>query len=159
MKKGGGVKNGVCIMMGSKSDLPHAQRMGDTLKEFGVGYEYRVASAHRTPSKIMELVKELEKENGVIIAIAGLSTALSGMVAGISSIPVITCPPNADDLLSSLRMPPGVAHATVLDPKNAALLAVKILALNDKSLKTKIKGYLKAQQEKIERADEKVKRL
>ena len=107
----------------------------------------------------MELVKELEKENGVIIAIAGLSNALSGMVAGISSIPVITCPPNADDLLSSLRMPPGVAHATVLDPKNAALLAVKILALNDKSLKTKIKGYLKAQQEKIERADEEVKRL
>jgi phosphoribosylaminoimidazole carboxylase PurE protein len=153
------MKKKIAILMGSKSDLPHAQKIGETLKEFGVKYEYRVASAHRTPSKVMELVKELEKNNSVIIAIAGLSNALSGMVAGISSIPVITCPPNADDLLSSLRMPPGVAHATVLDPKNAALMAVKILALNDPALKTEIKGYLKAQQDKIERADDEVKRL
>ena len=153
------MKNKVAILMGSKSDYAHAEKIGATLKEFGVGFEYRVASAHRTPSKVMELVKELEKSNSVIIAIAGLSNALSGMIAGISTLPVITCPPSSEDLMSSLRMPPGVAHATVLDPKNAALMAVKIVAFNDSKLKAKIHRYLKAQQEKIEKADEEVRRL
>ncbi|MFH1056374.1 MAG: 5-(carboxyamino)imidazole ribonucleotide mutase [Candidatus Micrarchaeota archaeon] len=153
------MKSKIAILMGSESDLPHAKKIGETLKEFGVSFEFRVASAHRTPAKVMSLVKELEKENSVIIAIAGLSNALSGMVAGISAIPVITCPPNADDLMSSLRMPSGVAHATVLDPKNAALMAVKILAFNDPSLKRKVQAYLKAKQMKIGDADDRVRRL
>ena len=127
------------------------------MKEFGVEFDYRVASARRTPAKVMGLVEDLEKENAVIIAVVGLSNALSGMLAGISTLPVITCPPNADDLMSSLRMPPGVAHATVLDPKNAAVMAVKILGFSDPSMKKKARDYLSAQQDKIEKADEDVK--
>ena len=152
------MKNKVAILMGSKSDLPHAEKIGAMLKELGIGFEYHVASAHRTPAKVMGLVEDLEKENAVIIAVVGLSNALSGMLAGISTLPVITCPPNTEDLMFSLRMPPGVAHATVLDPKNAALMAAKIIDFNDPAVKGKVRVFLKSAQDKIEQTDGEVKK-
>ncbi|MEM4255233.1 MAG: AIR carboxylase family protein [Candidatus Norongarragalinales archaeon] len=152
------MKNRVYILMGSKSDLPNAEKVGETLKEFGVEYDIRVASAHRTPAKVMGIVEEVDNEAVVLVGVVGLSNALSGMLAGISTLPVITLPTTPEDVMASLRMPPGVAHATVLDPKNAALMAVKILALQDASLKKKVREFLSAQQERIEKSDAEVRR-
>lgn len=152
------MKNKVYILMGSKSDLPHAEKVGQTLKEFGVEYDMRVASAHRTPAKVMEIVDKVENEAVVLVGVVGLSNALSGMLAGISTLPIITLPTTPEDVLASLRMPPGVAHATVLDPKNAALMAIKILALQDPSLKKKVREFLNAQQDRIEKADSEVRK-
>jgi len=151
------VKNKVYVLMGSKSDLPHAEKVAETLKEFGVDYEMRVASAHRTPEKVMKIVGEVENEAVVLVGVVGLSNALSGMLAGISTLPVITLPTTPEDVMASLRMPPGVAHATVLDPKNAALMAIKILALQDPALKKKVRDFLQAQQDRIEKSDAEVR--
>ncbi len=143
----------VLVLMGSGSDAEHAKKITSVLDDFGVTHEERVASAHKTPEKLLAVLKEA-KDAKVIIAIAGLSNALSGMVASQSPLPVITCPPyNAEDIMSSLRTPPGVAHETVLDPKNAALACVKILALSDTALKRKLEDYLKKMKEKIWEAD------
>lgn len=143
----------VLVLMGSASDAEHAAKITRVLDEFGVSHEERVASAHKTPEKLLAVLKE-SKDAKVVIAIAGLSNALSGMVAANSPLPVITCPPyNAEDIWSSLRMPPGVAHETVLDPKNAALACVKILALSDASLRKKLEAYLAKMKDKIEEAD------
>ncbi len=143
--------------MGSGSDSEHAAKITKILDEFGVTHETRVASAHKTPEKLLSVVKEA-KDAKVIIAIAGLSNALSGMVAAQTTLPVITCPPyNAEDIWSSLRMPPGVAHETVLDPKNAALACIKILALGDAALKKKLEVYLAGMKDKIEEADAKAR--
>ena len=144
--------------MGSKSDLPHAEKVAETLKEFGVDYEMRVASAHRTPEKVMKIVGEVENEAVVLVGVVGLSNALSGMLAGISTLPVITLPTTPEDVMASLRMPPGVAHATVLDPKNAALMAIKILALQDPALKKKVREFLQSQQDRIEKSDSEVRK-
>ncbi len=152
------MKNKVYILMGSKSDLPHAEKVAETLKEFGVEYEMRVASAHRTPTKVMKIVDEVENETVVLVGVVGLSNALSGMLAGISTLPIITLPTTPEDVMASLRMPPGVAHATVLDPKNAALMAVKILALQDRALKKKMREFLTSQQQRIEKSDEEVRK-
>ena len=152
------VKNKVYVLMGSKSDLPHAEKVAETLKEFGVDYEMRVASAHRTPAKVMKIVGEVENEAVVLVGVVGLSNALSGMLAGISTLPVITLPTTPEDVMASLRMPPGVAHATVLDPKNAALMAIKILALQDPALKKKVREFLQSQQDRIEKSDSEVRK-
>ena len=152
------VKNKVYVLMGSKSDLPHAEKVAETLKEFGVDYEMRVASAHRTPEKVMKIVGEVENEAVVLVGVVGLSNALSGMLAGISTLPVITLPTTPEDVMASLRMPPGVAHATVLDPKNAALMAIKILALQDPALKKKVREFLQSQQDRIEKSDSEVRK-
>ncbi|MEM0475576.1 MAG: AIR carboxylase family protein [Candidatus Norongarragalinales archaeon] len=147
----------VLVLMGSGSDAEHAAKITRVLDEFGVSHEERVASAHKTPEKLLAILKE-SKDAKVVIAIAGLSNALSGVVAANSPLPVITCPPyNAEDIWSSLRMPPGVAHETVLDPKNAAIACVKILALNDAALKKKLEDYLRSLKDVIEEADAKVK--
>jgi len=100
------VKNKVYVLMGSKSDLPHAEKVAETLKEFGVDYEMRVASAHRTPEKVMKIVGEVENEAVVLVGVVGLSNALSGMLAGISTLPVITLPTTPEDVMASLRMRP-----------------------------------------------------
>ena len=152
------MKNKVYVLMGSKSDLPHAEKVAETLKEFGVDYEMRVASAHRTPEKVMKIVGEVENEAVVLVGVVGLSNALSGMLAGISTLPVITLPTTPEDVMASLRMPPGVAHATVLDPKNAALMAIKILALQDPALKKKVREFLQSQQDRIEKSDSEVRK-
>ncbi len=146
----------VIIAMGSKSDLEFAEKIGSAAKEFGVFVEYRIASAHRTPKKVLELAEKanLSKEPVVFVAVAGLSNALSGMLACATFWPVVTCPPgSSEDLPSSLRMPPGVSHATVLGELNAALYAVKILSVHDSPLRKKVDDYLKQRAEKLEKDD------
>ena len=147
----------VVILMGSKSDFEFASKIGKTLEKFGVEFCYRVASAHKTPEKVLKIIEEYE--DAVFITVAGRSNALSGFVDANTPNPVIACPPYSDkfagmDVLSSLRMPSGVAPMVVLEPKNAALAAIKILAMQNKDLKKKVAGYQNEMKRKIEEADE-----
>ena len=91
----------------------------------------------------------------MFIAVAGLSNALSGQLACATHWPVLTCPPGDElkDVWSSVRMPPGVAHGTILGESNAALMAVKILSVHDTALRRKIRDYLKARADKLEQDD------
>jgi len=151
--------------MGSKADVEWIAPAERTLKEFGVKYELRIASAHKTPKKLLEIIEENEGsgEEIVYITVAGRSNALSGLVDANTGYPVIACPPYSEkfggmDILSSLRMPSGVAPMVVLDPEAAALAAVKILAIGDRSLAKKIKDYHSRLVEKLEREDREIRR-
>ena len=136
----------VTLLLGSTSDTEFAQKIADTLKEFAIPSEIVVASAHKVPEKVIELVQKLnaDPQPQVIITVVGMSNGLGGVVAGSSVHPVITCPPAQSleeyqvDLHSSLRMPSDVPVMTVLHPKNAALAAVRILAEGDPALKKKV---------------------
>lgn len=147
----------IIIAMGSKSDLEFCQKIGKTAEEFGVTVQYRIASAHRTPQSVLKMAHDANasKEPVVFIGVAGLSNALSGMLACATHWPVITCPPGDElkDVWSSIRMPPGVSHGTVLGAQNAALMAVKILSVHDVALRKKVSEYLKARAEKLEKDD------
>ena len=134
----------VGIIMGSKSDLPVMQDAIDILKEFGVEAEVNIVSAHRTPKKMFEYAENAKKRGiKVIIAGAGGAAHLPGMVASITTVPVIGVPVKSsnsldgwDSILSILQMPNGVPVATVAlnAAKNAGILAAQIIALSDKHL-------------------------
>ncbi|MBU2599045.1 5-(carboxyamino)imidazole ribonucleotide mutase [bacterium] len=151
------------IILGSKSDRLIADKVEEVLKEFGIEYEIRVASAHRTPELVKEIVEKSNAE--VFIAIAGLSAALPGAVASLTIKPVIGVPVsgklNIDSILSIAQMPPGIAVATVgLDNgTNAGLLAVQMLALKDKKLQEKFIDSRKKMKEKILKDDEEVRKI
>ena len=151
----------VVIIMGSRSDLEWSKRIAETLDKLGVESALRVASAHKIPLKCYELIKEYEKENVVFITVAGRSNALSGFTDAQTFCPVIACPPYSDkfagvDIFSSLRMPSGICPMVVLEPEQAALAAVKILALSDEGLQQKIKKYQEEKRRGIERDDKEV---
>jgi 5-(carboxyamino)imidazole ribonucleotide mutase len=129
----------ICIIAGSTSDGDIVKKAEAALERFGIEYESHVASAHRTPKKVEEIVTASEAK--VFIAVAGLSAALPGVIASLTPRPVIGCPKDVklngmDALLSMAQMPPGVPVATVgIDNgKNAALLAAEILAIADQDL-------------------------
>ncbi|MBU0600094.1 5-(carboxyamino)imidazole ribonucleotide mutase [bacterium] len=151
------------IILGSKSDRLIADKVEEVLKEFGIEYEIRVASAHRTPELVKEIVEKSNAE--VFIAIAGLSAALPGAVASLTTKPVIGVPVsgklNIDSILSIAQMPPGIAVATVgLDNgTNAGLLAVQMLALKDKKLQEKFIDSRKKMKEKILEDDQEVRKI
>jgi 5-(carboxyamino)imidazole ribonucleotide mutase len=133
----------VVVLMGSKSDEKIAEKVESMLKEFGVEYKTEVASAHRNPEKVEQIVAGSTAD--VFIAIAGLSAALPGVVASKTVKPVIGVPVESklgglDAVLSIVQMPPGIPVAAVgIDNgKNAALLAISILATNDDELKGKL---------------------
>ncbi|ASA76771.1 5-(carboxyamino)imidazole ribonucleotide mutase [Thermococcus sp. 5-4] len=135
----------VLVVMGSKSDSQIAEKVTAVLDEFGVEYDVEVASAHRNPKKVEGLAK---KDYEVFIAIAGLSAALPGVIAAHTVRPVIGVPVSAklnglDALLSIAQMPPGVPVAAVgIDNgKNAALLAIEILAVKNEELREKLEEY------------------
>ncbi len=141
----------VSIIMGSDSDLTVMQEAGKVLKEFEVPFEITVVSAHRTPKRLFEFSENAHKRGiQVIIAGAGGSAHLPGMVAAISPLPVIGVPVKSsnsldgwDSILSILQMPGGVPVATVAlnNAKNAGLLAVQILSVADEKLKEKMIFY------------------
>jgi phosphoribosylaminoimidazole carboxylase PurE protein len=135
----------VPIIMGSKSDLKHGQEIAAELAKYGIASQIRVASAHKVPTYVLELLAtyEADPQPKVYITVAGRSNALSGLVDGSVAAPVIACPPPSDrfggaDIFSSLRMPSGIAPAVVLEPSGAALLAAKILALAESGLREKV---------------------
>ena len=141
------------IIMGSKSDTSIAEKAEKILKEFSVDYNIKVASAHRTPSYLKEVVQKSDAD--VFIAIAGLSAALPGSVAAHTIKPVIGVPVsgkvNFDSILSIVQMPPGIPVGAVgLDRgDNAALLAVQILSVKDKKLSEEMKKYREKMKEKV----------
>jgi 5-(carboxyamino)imidazole ribonucleotide mutase len=148
----------VIIIMGSKGDMEHSRKICKVLEDFGVEYEMRIASAHKTPLKVLDIIRRNEEENVVFITVAGRSNALSGFVDANTTKPVLACPPYSEkfggaDLFSSIRMPSGVAPMLVLEPEECALSAVKILALSSKELEGKIKEYQEKLREKIEEED------
>ena len=148
----------VGIIMGSASDLEVMSAAMETLAEFGVDFEKRVISAHRTPDLMFEYAKNAKERGiGVIIAGAGGAAHVAGVVAGLTTVPVIGVPVRTqmmgglDSLLSIVQMPGGIPVATVAinGSKNAALLAVEILALGDEELGKKLEEYRKKQTEKV----------
>lgn len=150
----------VSIIMGSKSDLPVAEKAIGILKKFGIGFDIAVASAHRTPARVEELVKGSSAD--VFIAIAGLSAALPGVVASFTVKPVVGVPVsgavNMDALLSVVQMPPGIPVAAVgLDRgDNAAVLAAEIIAVNDEDVRKALVAYREEQAAKVIADSEKV---
>ncbi|MGN0189968.1 MAG: 5-(carboxyamino)imidazole ribonucleotide mutase [Candidatus Cryptobacteroides sp.] len=148
----------VGLIMGSASDLEVMSAAMETLAEFGVDFEKRVISAHRTPDLMFEYAKTAKERGiGVIIAGAGGAAHVAGVVAGLTTVPVIGVPVRTqmmgglDSLLSIVQMPGGIPVATVAinGSKNAALLAVEILALGDGELGKKLEEYRKKQTEKV----------
>ena len=140
----------VGIIMGSDSDLSVMQKAAKTLDDFGVPYDMTIISAHRTPDKMIEYTRAA-KENGIKVLItgAGWAAALPGMVAALTTLPVIGVPLSSkyfggqDALYSIVMTPPGVPVATVAvdGAQNAALLALKILAVSDEELSKKLEAY------------------
>ncbi|MCL2376581.1 MAG: 5-(carboxyamino)imidazole ribonucleotide mutase [Defluviitaleaceae bacterium] len=140
----------VAIIMGSDSDLPVMKDAAEILEKLGVPYELTIVSAHRTPDRMYEYAKTAPvKGIGVIIAGAGGSAHLPGMVASMTRLPVIGVPVKSsnlsgwDSMLSIVQMPPGIPVATVAinGAANAGLLAAKILAVSDAELAKKVVQY------------------
>jgi len=150
----------VVVMMGSKSDLEHVRPMVAQLSEWGVESEMHIASAHKSPRYLLDIVSEINETDRptVFIAVAGRSNALAGMLDASTRYPVITCPPISStfagaDIFSSLRMPSGVAPSVVLDPKGAALAAAKILALGNRDLADRVAAYQQDMTDSVIAAD------
>ena len=152
----------VGIIMGSSSDLAVMKAAAEVLEQLGVPFELSVVSAHRTPQKMFEYASEAENAGlKVIIAGAGGAAHLPGMVASITSLPVIGVPVKStnsidgwDSILSILQMPAGVPVATVAlnGAKNAGLLAAQIIATSDASLMKKLKLYKNDLKTKVEQS-------
>jgi len=154
----------VVILMGSERDLEFCREIAEHLKVLGVNYEFRVASAHKTPEKVLEILREYEREKVVYITVAGRSNALSAFVDANTIKPVIACPPYSEkfggaDIYSSLRVPSGIGSVVTIEPEGAAIAAAKILAVEDRELAKRIKEYQSAKKREIERADESIKKL
>ena len=150
----------ISIIMGSKSDLPSLKGAFDVLKDFGISCEAHIISAHRTPDAAADFAKNAESKGiKVIICAAGMAAHLAGVIAAHTTLPVIGIPMASapfngmDALLAMVQMPPGIPVATVTagsaGAKNAALLAISMLALSDESLNAKLKAFRKAQTEKV----------
>lgn len=142
----------VAVVMGSKSDIPVAEKAEKVLSEFGIEYETFVISAHRNPNKIKKFAASAEEDGfDVIIAIAGLAAHLPGVIASMTVVPVIGVPVDSgslhgqDALYAIVQMPSGIPVATVgiNNAKNAALLAIQILSTQDSSLRNTMKEYRK----------------
>lgn len=155
----------VAIIMGSTSDLPVVEKAVDVLKDFGVPYEVRVMSAHRTPEAAREYALSARENGfGAMICAAGMAAHLAGAFAANTTLPVIGIPVKGstfdglDALLSTVQMPSGMPVATVAinGAANAALLAVQMLAITDEDLAAKLDAQRKANTEKIYAADKEV---
>lgn len=148
------------IIMGSPADEPFSRQIADGLEALGIAWEMRIASAHKVPAALLDMLAAYEADPApkVYVTVAGRSNALSGLVDAQVSAPVIACPPYGErfagaDLLSSLRVPSGVAPAVVLEPGAAALLAAKMLSLAAPELRQRIKEGQAAQRRRLLEAD------
>ncbi|NLK01505.1 MAG: 5-(carboxyamino)imidazole ribonucleotide mutase [Clostridiaceae bacterium] len=155
----------VLVVMGSDSDLPKLRSCLETLDDFGVEYTARVCSAHRTPELAHQLAVTAEEAGyGVIIAAAGLAAHLAGVLAAYTTLPVIGLPiaggalNGLDALYAMVQMPPGIPVATVAidGARNAALLAIQILALSSPELAAKLKAAKQEMADAVARKDQKL---
>jgi phosphoribosylaminoimidazole carboxylase PurE protein len=154
----------VALFLGSKSDLEKLADFSSVLKEFGVSHEVHICSAHRSPEYLLKTLNRLESHGlKVVVAAAGAAAHLAGVCAAHTVLPVIGIPVDApplnglDSLLSTVQMPGGIPVATVsigkAGAKNAALLAVAILALQDNELREKLRKYRADMAASIEKQD------
>ena len=148
----------VAIIMGSKNDYEYMKPAEEVLSKFNISYEKRVVSAHRTPEFMMEFAKGARKRGiKVIIAAAGGAAHLPGMTASLTTLPVIGVPipsknlKGIDSLLSIVQMPYGVPVATVAidGAKNAALLAIRILSLEDVQLERRLEQFMEEMKNEV----------
>lgn len=160
----------IAVLMGSKSDLSVMEESAAILRQFGVPFEMRILSAHRTPDEVASLARTArEKGFAAIIAGAGMSAHLAGVIAAHTTLPVIAVPIDAsalsglDALLSMVQMPPGIPVATMgigkAGAKNAALLALSILSLADAGIKEKLDLYRCDMKKDVLEADEGIRKL
>jgi 5-(carboxyamino)imidazole ribonucleotide mutase len=152
------------IIMGSERDLDFSRDIAKYLKLLGVTYEFRVASAHKTPLAVLDVLKEFESEKVVYITVAGRSNALSAFIDGNTTKTVIACPPysekfNGADIYSSLRVPSGIGSVVTIEPEGAAIASAKILALQDPELEANVKAYQDGKKQELEKANESIKKL
>jgi len=150
--------------MGSEKDLEFCREITKHLKALGLEYEFRIASAHKTPEQVLKILEEFEKEKIVYVTVAGRSNALSAFVDANTVKPVIACPPYSEkfggtDIYSSLRVPSGIGSLVTVEPEGAAIAAAKILALEDKELEKRVKDYQLRKRKEIEKANDIVKKL
>ena len=164
------VKEGhsVLVVMGSKSDLPVMKSTEETLNSLGIFPEMRIASAHRTPDMVKEIIEDA-RERGirVIIAGAGYAAHLAGFIAAHTTLPVIGVPLSSSDLngidalLSTVQMPPGIPVATVgigkAGARNAAILAAQMLSLGDEKIRERIIEFREEMKGKVIKADRELK--
>ncbi|MEM3442715.1 MAG: AIR carboxylase family protein [Candidatus Bathyarchaeia archaeon] len=153
------MKGKVVILMGSEKDFDFCREIAKHLNAFGLEYKFRVASAHKTPEKVLEILRENEEEPVVYITVAGRSNALSAFVDANTAKPVIACPPYSEkfggaDIYSTLRVPSGIGSVATIEPEGAAIAAAKIFALEDKEIAQQVKTYQLAKKKEIENADE-----
>jgi phosphoribosylamine---glycine ligase len=157
----------VLILMGSDSDAPVMRAAVDTLRALGISSEMTVASAHRSPERVMRLVREAPSRGvKVFIVGAGAAAHLAGVVAAHTILPVIGVPIDSsalkglDALLSTVQMPPGVPVATVSigapGATNAAVLATQILGVGDPAIAARLEAYKKSLADKVEQAAERL---
>ncbi len=165
LSKGGDIVR-VLVVMGSDSDWPTMREAARVLRDFGVEYEVRVCSAHRTPEAAAALARGAREAGfGVIIAGAGMAAHLPGVVAAYTTLPVIGVPlrggigDGVDALYSIVQMPPGipVACVGVGAARNAALLALEILSLSREDLRERLEAYRKDMARKVAEKDERVR--
>lgn len=159
----------VAIVMGSNSDWPTLKSGAEILDSFGVSYEVRVISAHRTPDEASDYAKKAERRGiKVIIAAAGGAAHLGGVLAAHTTLPVLGVPVKGgalnglDALLAMVQMPAGIPVPTLTlgsaGPINAAIFAVQMLALNSKSLAKKMKAFKRSLKTKVSRGDREVQK-
>jgi len=157
----------ISIIMGSQSDLETVKEAIEVIKEFKIGFEAKVLSAHRTPRELVKYVEEAPKRGTkVFIAAAGGAAALAGVIASHTTLPVIGIPVETkslkglDSLLSTVQMPQGVPVACMAigksGAKNAAIFALEILGMSNKSIESELKSYKKKMRIKIKKIKIKV---
>ena len=157
----------VSIIMGSTSDLPILEKTAKMLDEMEIPFEMNALSAHRTPAEVEEFARGAEARGiKAIIAAAGMAAHLPGVIAAMTTLPVIGLPINStldgmDALLAIVQMPPGIPVATVgiNAGQNAAILAIQMLALNDKALAEKFAAFKASLAQKIVKANEDLKKV
>ncbi len=151
------------ILMGSKSDIDFCEKIRAALSSYSITNEMRVASAHRAPEYLLKLLREYDvpKDQVVVITVAGLSDALSGIVAAQRMFPVVACPPDLDKyelakVFSSAYTPADVPVAFVNDPSKAAHFVAQIFALTNESLKVKIASMTSGKKAQLEKIDQEI---
>ena len=152
------------VLMGSERDLDFCRKITKYLELLGIEYEFRVASAHKTPEQLLKIISMFEGEKIVYITVAGRSNALSAFVDASTSNPVIACPPYSEkfggaDIFSSLRVPSGIGSVVTIEPEGAAIIAAKIFALEDEKINKIIKDYQSNKKKTLAQANEKIRNL
>jgi 5-(carboxyamino)imidazole ribonucleotide mutase len=152
------------ILMGSEKDIEFCREIAKHLKALGVDYEFRVGSAHKTPQKVLEIIKEFQNENVIFVTVAGRSNALSAFVDANTVKPVVACPPYSDkyggaDVFSSLRVPSGVGCVVTIEAEAAAIAVAKIFGLQDKQTEQTVAAHQWQKKIEIEKANETIKNM